>query len=445
MSVPTTEQRILQIRSGNRCAFPGCGTLLLKPGPFGTRPIVIGQIAHIVSETPDGPRGKHVLPVGEHNKYTNLLFLCSIHHTEIDAKPEVYTVERLRQMKQDHEKSIETAINQAKQKENLQIIDIPLINEVVYSTLLPVIRMPKFIFSAPCKYGDSQQKEAGKEVRVAETQYLCPFIIRGGGILFTFYDLRKTDSPFCDIIVDHSKVRMSTSASWIIHPDRSKWLVTLLNRTLNKLTGRKSLQLDWEHHRYFFNADEPGQEKSVEYRPLNQTALTSRKVVWRPVRKKTGEPRPYWNHLAVNLRFHYVGKEQWCFSIRPEMRITKDGIEPIESKEVGSHVTRQKSHAFNYDLLEDVNFWRDYLSGGRPRIVLRFGEMSGIIISTSLMSATVQWPGIPEEHAKPFANVDYDEDLFTSAELQDLQTESSDFIGETEPEFEEKEEDDPGE
>src|SRR6266851_9980471 len=125
MSIPTTEQRILQIRSGNRCAFPGCGALLLKPGPFGTRPIIIGEIAHIVSETPEGPRGRHVLPAGDHNKHTNLLFLCSAHHTEIDAKPEVYTVEHLRQMKQDHEISIETAVTQAKQKENLQIADLP--------------------------------------------------------------------------------------------------------------------------------------------------------------------------------------------------------------------------------------------------------------------------------------------------------------------------------
>ena len=362
MSVPITEQKILQIRSGNRCAFPNCGALLVRPGAFGTRPVIVGEIAHIVSDRPDGPRGEHALPIGEHDKHANLIFLCAPHHKEVDDQPHVYTVERLRQVKKDHEDAIEKAVAQAKQKENLIIADPPFINEVVYSTLLPVIRMPKFIFSAPCKYADSQQKEASREVLVEESRFLCPFIIRNGGMLFAFSDLREADGPFRNIVDVHD-VRTSRSFTWLSDPDRSKWLASLLNRTLNKLTGRKKLQLDRLHNRYFFNADDQGQEKSVEYRPLNQST-TSRKVVWRPVRKRTNEPRPFWNHLAVNLRFLYVGKEQWCFCIRPEMRVTKDGIEPIESAQVGSRVTKQKAHLFNYDLLEDVNFWRDYLRRG---------------------------------------------------------------------------------
>jgi hypothetical protein len=436
MSVPITEQKILQIRSGNHCAFPGCDALLVKASTFGTRPVVTGEIAHIVSETPEGPRGKHALPSGEHNKHTNLLFICSTHHTEIDTQPEVYTVERLRQMKRDHEDSIEKAVAQAKVKDQSEAI-VPLVNEVVHSTLLPVIRMPKFIFSGPCKYGDSQEREAAREVLLKETQYLCPFIIRGGGTLFAFTDLRKADGPFRNI-VDHSKAVRSLATSWWDDPDKSKWVATLLNRTLNKLTGRKKLQLDKDHHRYFFNVDEPGKAKSVQYRPLNQS-MTERKVVWQPVRKKTNELRPFWNHLAVSLRFEYLGKEQWCFCIRPEMRITKDGIEPLESKKIGSRVTKQKSHMFNYDLLEDVNFWRDFLSSGQPRIVLKFENNAGIAISTTLMSATVQWPGIPEEHAKPFVNVDYEENLFTALELQDFPEEDLETTHPNESEEDEEE------
>jgi hypothetical protein len=132
----------------------------------------------------------------------------------------------------------------------------------------------------------------------------------------------------------------------------------------------------------------------------------------------------------------YLGEEHWSFSIRPEMRVTKDGIVPIDSENVGRHVTRQKSHMFNYDLLEDVNFWRDYLSGGLPRITLRFGQKVGIQISTSLMASQIQWPGIPEEFAKPFKNIEYEEDLFTSAELQQFQTEDSEFVQEIESESE---------
>ena len=81
-------------------------------------------------------------------------------------------------MKRDHEEAIEKTVTQAKQKEQSEVPALPLISEVVYSTLLPVTRMPRYIFSAPCKYGDSQERAAIKEVLLGETAYLCPFIIR---------------------------------------------------------------------------------------------------------------------------------------------------------------------------------------------------------------------------------------------------------------------------
>lgn len=415
--IPISEQKILLIRSGNRCAFPGCSAPLTKKTTFGTRVSIIGQIAHIVSETQEGPRGKHVLSTGEHNRHTNLLFLCSPHHKEIDDHPEQYTVERLRQMKAEHEESVEKAVVEVKQKEE-SVPELPLLSETVHSTLLPVTRMPKYIFGAPCTYADSDERLAAKDNALrAESTFMCPFIIREG-TLFAFNDLRLHGSPFRKI-VNQRDVRISAADNWLQDSDKAKWFMTLLSRSLNKLTGRKGLRLDKEHHRYFFQADEPGRELAVRYRPLNQST-TSRKVVWRPVRKKTSEPRQFWVHLAVNLRFLNAGHGGWCLCIRPEMRITKDGAEAMESEKIGKHVTRQLAHEFNYDLLENVNFWRDYLSDGQPRIILRFGEKSAVIASTTLMSSGVNWPGIPEDFAKPFANIDYEENLFTSSELQAL-------------------------
>ena len=38
-----------------------------------------------------------------------------------------------------------------------------------------------------------------------------------------------------------------------------------------------------------------------------------------------------------------------------------------------------------------------------------------------LMQGEVTWPGIPEEHAKPFKNVEYLDDLFSWAELRSIE------------------------
>jgi hypothetical protein len=102
------------------------------------------------------------------------------------------------------------------------------------------------------------------------------------------------------------------------------------------------------------------------------------------------------------------------------MRVTKDGLALVEPKSTGSHVARKKSKMYNYDLLEELNFWRDFLSDGRPRISMDFGNGQRILISTTRLSSEVIWPGMPEEFAKPFRNVEYEEDLFTLAELAEI-------------------------
>jgi hypothetical protein len=82
---------------------------------------------------------------------------------------------------------------------------------------------------------------------------------------------------------------------------------------------------------------------------------------------------------------------------------------------------------FNYDLLGEVNFWRDYLSGSGPRIIINFGRGQHIIVSTTMIQTDIDWPGIPEEFARPFKNVDYAEDLFSWAQLAGLNADIDEF------------------
>ena len=434
MAPPLREKKILLIRSGNKCAFPGCQAPLVKSAANGKTAVITGEIAHIVSSTPDGPRGSHYLPFGEHDRHTNLIGLCAEHHTIVDSQLHVYTVEVLRQMKQQHEESVAKAVSQSKGIEKPEADALPNVHETLHSTLLPVLEMPRYVYAAPCPYKDSQEKEVSQKVLIPEGNELCPFIIREEK-LFAFTNLRYKGGPFRKLI-DADGATGEDSEKWWGDADRCRWFVTLLNRTLNKLTGRKGLRLDKEHRRYYFQAEKPGEEVVVKYRPLNRDSLIERKVVWQPRSRKTGELRPYWNHLAVNLRLLRVSESKWSLCIRPEMRITRDGVTPIESESVGSHVTRKKSRIYNFDLLEEVNFWRDFLGGGTPNIILWFGGQQRVVISTTLMATEIDWPGIPEEHAKEFKNVEYDYDLFSMAELQ-----GSEEAGEVAAELEEDVED----
>jgi hypothetical protein len=423
MEVPPKEQRILSITSGNRCAFPGCPEALVKfEGPF-HRPVVTGQIAHIVSESNSGPRGCESMLNGTHNKYENLIFLCPAHHKIVDENPATYTAERLRQMKSDHEVAVCGAIQFSYPSHLVGRSDISNIRTQLHSTLLPVERMPRFIWSAKSNYGDKHEKDAARKVAQPMSGEMCPFLIRMNGTLFAFNDLSLKTGPFRDV-VNPGSAEQQTLVEFAEDPDKHAWLITLLNRTLNKLTGRKGLKLDKDHHRYFFESRVQGEELQVQYRPLNLNSLVSRNVVWQPRVRKTGEKRPYWYHKAVSLKFIFADRDAVYLSVRPEMRITSDGRAAIESDDIGAHVTKKKSKMFNYDLLEEVSFWRDFLSGGTPRIICTFGKQQQIIVSTTLASTEVEWPGIPEEFLKPFKNVEYEDDLFSAAEYAQIDNES---------------------
>lgn len=80
MAIPVAQQRMLLQRSGNVCAFPDCRLLLTAPGAPDNPVIVLGEIAHIVAVSPNGPRGDSPLTTEERNLYPNLILLCNQHH-----------------------------------------------------------------------------------------------------------------------------------------------------------------------------------------------------------------------------------------------------------------------------------------------------------------------------------------------------------------------------
>ena len=85
-------------------------------------------------------------------------------------------------------------------------------------------------------------------------------------------------------------------------------------------------------------------------------------------------------------------------------------------------MTRKKSRTFNYNLLAEVQFWRYSLRESQPRILQPFGHArQTIVVPTTLMRGDVTWPGIPKEHARPFKNVEYVDDLFSWAEFRSLE------------------------
>jgi hypothetical protein len=121
--------------------------------------VVLGEMAHIVAERPGGPRGNSPMPLEKRNRAEHLILLCNNHHQLIDSQPQTYTFEKLRAMKETHERWVERSLGAG--RDNGHVAQPPRDTEVVHSTLLPVERMPANIYGAPCDLDERDVQPLG--------------------------------------------------------------------------------------------------------------------------------------------------------------------------------------------------------------------------------------------------------------------------------------------
>lgn len=89
--------RHLFLKSGNLCAFPGCGHLMMN-----SEGVFIGQVCHIEAADEGGERFNPSMSNEDRRAVSNLMLMCYAHHQTTNDVTR-YTVEKLQQMKKDHE------------------------------------------------------------------------------------------------------------------------------------------------------------------------------------------------------------------------------------------------------------------------------------------------------------------------------------------------------
>ena len=412
MAVSARTKVIVWGQAAARCSYPDCRKVLVGDSGSVGKSIILGEIAHIVAQKADGPRGQEKPPGGNVDGEGNLLLVCRDHHIRIDRDPNRFPVPRLVQWKLDHELWVKTRFHA---DDCYAGVEAPAkhVSEVVHSTVLPVQHIPRFVQLAPCSETESYvQSQLALDQN--DEALMAPFIIRGGKLM-TFCNLDEDVNPFRRVVDPYSAEKHHAD-QWWDNPDQSRRYVELLNRSLNKLTGRRGLNLDKEHKRYYFEPQREGGERSIVYQAIGGRRQR-RQVAWQPKLRATGEKKHYWEHLAVGLRFYRIAHDQWCLAIRPERRFTRDGKIPLTAKGTGRRSTSKKSRMYNFDVLSEVHFWRDYLSNGSPRILFRFGSQS-IVVGSTLLSSGVGWPPIPDD-AKRRMRVLYEDDLLSLADYSE--------------------------
>lgn len=105
--IPTKVVVNLWMLAAGRCEFRGCNEELWQDKLTLTR-MNNAHVAHIISDSPDGPRGDPILSEKHNKDLSNLMLLCKTHHDMVDDDKRVveFPVELLRQYKLEHEDRI---------------------------------------------------------------------------------------------------------------------------------------------------------------------------------------------------------------------------------------------------------------------------------------------------------------------------------------------------
>ncbi len=418
VNIPESELKILFARSGNLCAFPGCQTQVIAQEGDESKPLA--EMAHLIAYGDSGPRADPSLPIQERNKAANLILLCPTHHVIVDKFEYQYNVHVLRQMKQMHEERVAQSLQQGTLDDDREKKTTA---ESLFASFLPVLHLPEFVYSAETPYRRDNIQDLFEYLKANESRdTLYAFELREKKI-FTFFDLRDSTNPFRGAY-DGSTVTVAKATDMWTDSDSHRLYVALLNRALSSfLRIMKGVIYDPNHNRYFFRADKQKVEKKFTY-----TALSGRKttkaVVHQPTTKSTGLPKSYWIHLAANLSFQQIASREWALTIRPERHITKDGYEPYLHTSIGRKVTRIKSRMYNWEYLQEIQLWREFIAQASPRLVLRFGKQA-IIIENTLSQGTIEWVGAPDDK-KDFISQKHAEDLFSLTEISFLNEETED-------------------
>lgn len=408
-AIPLRDQKMLWGAASARCSFPKCSKRLVGERSKVDGEVLLGEMAHILPKSPDGPRGEFPISEDERNRYRNLILLCEEHHTTVDTQRATYSPEVLHRFKQEHERRCQEPFGGGE----IAVGPVrPWVTETLFSTLLPVVELPKKVYSAECLVSDP--KVLKDEYFEFKGHRPPPFTIRAGR-LYAFEDLADDAGVFSRWLSPQTTNRLTAREMWD-HPDHSRYYVTLLNVVLRKLAGARGLSLSKDDLHWYFPPGADGSAVSIKYQPLNKTE-SERLVAWQPTIRATGEKRSHWEHMAVGLQFQRITADAWVLAMRPERHFTLDGTKPLPARRNTRRATKRASRLYNGDVLEDANFWRSFLAEGKPRIIFRLGTQA-MVIDARLLDASITWPGVPDDSIQ-YRNSTPEDDLFSRADLNE--------------------------
>lgn len=105
MAISDRVKRQLWASSAGICQNPGCREELFKSFADGAT-TSIDELAHVIAQTANGPRGDNQLSPTERDEFENIIVLCPSCHTLVDKAPHQFPSATLLKWKNSHAEAV---------------------------------------------------------------------------------------------------------------------------------------------------------------------------------------------------------------------------------------------------------------------------------------------------------------------------------------------------
>jgi hypothetical protein len=262
--------------------------------------------------------------------------------------------------------------------------DPDVCSEKLYSNLLPVERLPQYIYRAKIAQKHRTPKEddafslptkqqAIAIVRTAQEQsgvqqpHTPAFRLIGDAVI-SFHDLEDPDG-LLSVLVEPDTAEVVPTTDLTGTDEGRKLVISLLNMSLQRHLQGRGLQIDNTRPSRFFFPPKDGKAHTIRWRPMRNIAMRTVAKPYERNGKSLG-----WVHQAADIRVVFFAS-QWFIKIRPKRLLTEDGYCVKGGPDVGRVVIRWLGQERNIHMLYHVRFWTAMLRRWPgPTITVKVGD-----------------------------------------------------------------------
>jgi hypothetical protein len=291
------------------------------------------------------------------------------------------------------------------------LADPDAITERLYCNLLPIERLPKYVYTAAISKHLVKSNKKGKETLPSKAQlkeavresqeaadipaaqrYMPAFRVFEDRII-TFHDLEALESPLAAVI-DENDVEVLNTTDLLRDEALRKILISLMNMALSRHIRKAGLVVDEEKQGRFFFPAKDGEPHQITWVPVRKKAI---RTVAKPVMKD--DKVHFWRHLGAYIQVVYL-VNKFYVKIMPTWVISEDGYKASGGPDIGKKVIKWTGPERNLQVLYHVRFWTSILRGSR-----------GGLISVRAGDHTLEIATVPAQVQQPYGIADDQKDL----------------------------------